>query len=198
MAHRDTAYEQRLVQPYEAALRRTEAPHPHLYALPGNHDWYDGLAAFTRLFCARRWLAGWQTRQSRSYFALRLPRGWWLLGVDTQLESDIDFPQVEYFRAVEREMAPEDRVILCSAEPGALHATAEPRAARHGYLENNLTYLQERVLQGCAGVPAGDLHQYRRHVDRQGAQHVIAGGGGAFLHPTHAPPRRCSRTAAPR
>ena len=125
-----TLHEQRLVQPYEAALRRTEAPHPHLYALPGNHDWYDGLAAFTRLFCARRWLAGWQTRQSRSYFALRLPRGWWLLGVDTQLESDIDFPQVEYFRAVEREMAPEDRVILCSAEPGALHATAEPRAPR--------------------------------------------------------------------
>jgi len=65
VARRDT-YEQRLVQPFEAALRRSSAPHPHLYALPGNHDWYDGLAAFMRLFCARRWLAGWQTRQSRS------------------------------------------------------------------------------------------------------------------------------------
>ena len=187
VARRDT-YEQRLVQPYEAARRRSEAPHPHLYALPGNHDWYDGLAAFTRLFCARRWLAGWQTHQSRSYFALRLPRGWWLLGVDTQLESDIDFPQVEYFRAVAREMAEGDRVILCSAEPGTLHAAAEPPAARRGYLENNLAYLQERVLQGRVQVfLAGDLHQYRRHVDTQGAQRIIAGGGGAFLHPTHAP-----------
>jgi hypothetical protein len=34
---------------------------------------------------------------------------------------------------------------------------------------------------------AGDLHHYRRHEDPEGRQKITAGGGGAFLHPTHAP-----------
>ena len=25
---------------------------PHVFAIPGNHDWYDGLSAFARLFCS--------------------------------------------------------------------------------------------------------------------------------------------------
>ena len=66
-------YQDRLVRPYEAALRDSVAPHPHLFTVPGNHDWYDNLVAFTRLFCVGRWFAGWQTKQRRSYFALKLP-----------------------------------------------------------------------------------------------------------------------------
>ena len=48
---------------------------PSLYAVPGNHDWYDGLTAFLRLFARQRdaTIGGWRTRQSRSYFAVRLP-----------------------------------------------------------------------------------------------------------------------------
>src|SRR5262245_60600882 len=83
-------YEQRLVMPYERALPRSSAPHPDLFAIPGNHDWYDGLIAFTRRFCAGRWFAGWRTHQRRSYFAIQLPHDWWLLGTDVQLGSDID------------------------------------------------------------------------------------------------------------
>jgi hypothetical protein len=184
-ASRDT-YEERLIQPYEAAMRRSHPPSPDLFVIPGNHDWYDGLAAFIRLFCAHRWVAGRRTRQSRSYFALKLPQDWWLLGTDVQLDSDIDVPQVEYFRSVAALMGPRDRVILCNAEPAWIHATTTKR--RRGYLESNLEYLQEKVLGKRISVfIAGDLHHYRRHEDPEGRQKITAGGGGAFLHPTHAP-----------
>ncbi len=179
-------YEERLVQPYEAAMRRSHAPSPDLFVIPGNHDWYDGLSAFMRLFCANRWIAGRRTRQSRSYFALKLPHRWWVIGTDVQLNSDIDVPQVEYFREVAQHMGPEDRIILCNAEPAWILSVASRR--KGSYLENNLEYLQEKVLGRRISVfLAGDLHHYRRHEDAAGRQKITAGGGGAFLHPTHAP-----------
>ena len=33
-----TSYKERLVAPYETALAETEPPHPHVFAMPGNHD----------------------------------------------------------------------------------------------------------------------------------------------------------------
>jgi hypothetical protein len=33
----------------------------------------------------------------------------------------------------------------------------------------------------------GDLHFYKRHENAEGVQKITSGGGGAFLHPTHAP-----------
>ncbi|EPX59759.1 hypothetical protein D187_002503 [Cystobacter fuscus DSM 2262] len=184
-ASRDT-YEQRLVQPYREAMSRSPEPSPHLFAIPGNHDWYDGLSAFMRLFCADRWFAGRRTRQSRSYFALKLPRGWWLIGTDVQLNSDIDVPQLEYFRQTAASMQPGDRIILCNAEPAWIHAATTPRP--RGYMENNLEYLQEKVFgRRISLFLAGDLHHYKRHEDAAGRQKITAGGGGAFMHPTHAP-----------
>ena len=38
--------------------------------------------------------------QHRSYFALKLPHRWWLVGVDSALQSDLDVPQLEYFRHI--------------------------------------------------------------------------------------------------
>jgi hypothetical protein len=177
------AYQQKLIQPYSHALQGGVEPRPDLFAIPGNHDWYDSLASFTRLFCAGRTLAAWQTRQNRSYFALRLPRGWWLVGTDVQLESDIDGPQVAYFREVARQMQPGDRVILCNAEPHWL-------SAQEG-AESNLKFLEEKVLgRKIAVFIAGDLHHYRRHEGPEKTQKITAGGGGAFLHPTHGPDAR--------
>ena len=40
------------------------------------------------------------TRQTRSYFALKLPANWWLLAIDLQLGADLDEPQVQYFQKV--------------------------------------------------------------------------------------------------
>ena len=179
------AYDRRLVVPYETALRYTQAPHPYVYAIPGNHDWYDSLVSYTRLFCAGRWFAGWRTQQRRSYFALKLPHGWWLLGTDVQLGSDIDQPQVEFFQRVAAKMHADDRVILCNAEPHWVHAKTykdyDPEVN-----ENNLAFLEQKVLGKNVSVfIAGDLHHYRRHAAADGTQKITAGGGGAFLHPTH-------------
>ncbi|WP_224366108.1 metallophosphoesterase [Hyalangium versicolor] len=180
------AYEERTLEPWRAAMSRQRPP-PHVFAVPGNHDWYDGLVSFTRLFCQGRTPAGWQTHQRRSYFAVKLPHGWWLIGTDMQLESDIDEPQVSYFQEIARQMRPEDRVILCLAEPAWLLAQVRPLDGR-SYLENNLTFLEDEVFGKKVSVfLAGDLHHYRRHADDDGRQKIIAGGGGAFLHPTHVP-----------
>ncbi|MDI1483403.1 calcineurin [Polyangium sp. y55x31] len=179
-------YEQRTLRPYAAALRGQRPP-PHLFAIPGNHDWYDGLTSFVRLFCQTRHPAGFPTRQRRSYFAVKLPHGWWLLGTDMQLESDIDAPQVRYFQAIAALMREEDRIILCHAEPAWLCPQVRPPGDRTD-LENNVEFLQSRVLGKKVSVfLAGDLHHYRRHENPEGRQKIIAGGGGAFLHPTHIP-----------
>jgi Calcineurin-like phosphoesterase len=181
-------YEQRLVAPYETAMPSTEPPHPAVFAVPGNHDWYDSLASFTRLFTAHGWFAGWKTRQSRSYFALRLPHGWWLLGVDIQLGSDIDRPQLEYFEGIGKQMQEGDRVILCTAEPHWVYATRYGEVDAN-YSESNLALLEQRLGQNRVVLfLAGDLHHYARHeLQQTGVQKITAGGGGAFLHATHKP-----------
>ncbi len=180
-------YQRRTLAPYQTALPETVAPHPHLFAIPGNHDWYDSLVAFTRFFTARQWFGGWQPQQRRSYFALKLPHGWWLLGTDVQLASDIDAEQVAFFqRVAEKEMAADDRVILCNAEPYWIHEQKYSELDP-AYAEHNLKFLEHRVLKGrrISVFIAGDLHHYRRHEDAEGRQKITAGGGGAFLHPTH-------------
>ena len=181
------AYGDRTVGPYESALPWVIYEQaPHLYAIPGNHDWYDGLTSFTRLFCQKRWIGGRQTQQARSYFALKLPHNWWLWGVDTQLDAYIDKPQLNYFEDIARnQMKRNDRIILCTAEPSWVYTvTKNPDAY------NNLAYFERNVIRKYGGIVAlnltGDQHIYCRHQDESGTrQKIIAGGGGAFLHPTH-------------
>jgi len=57
------AYRDRFLGPFDQAYEAeggadpwstAETPRPHLYAIPGNHDWYDGLNSFFGLFCRRR------------------------------------------------------------------------------------------------------------------------------------------------
>ncbi len=181
------AYEQKLVAPFATALPDSAAPHPAVFAVPGNHDWYDSLVAFTRLFCGTRprWIGGWQAMQTLSYFAVRLPHRWWLVGTDVQLDSDIDDPQLEYFRTLAAQMPPDARVILCTAEP---HWIDEARYAKYDptQTERNLEFLERDVFGGRIEVfLSGDLHHYRRHATPDGRQKIVAGGGGSFIHPTH-------------
>jgi hypothetical protein len=193
------AYQQRLVEPFEAASAGQPGDAPaDVFAVPGNHDWYDGLSAFLRLFCSDlggRRFGGWRTRQTRSYFALKLPGRWWLIGADSQLHGDLDVPQIEYFEAIaNRYMNRGDRVVVCLSTPVWVHAH-KYRSLGEVLDETDLIYLRERVFAPC-GVElkvylSGDLHHYRRHEeidpDDPGApiQKITAGGGGAFLHPTH-------------
>ena len=175
-------YQDRLIAPFEAAYRYD------LYAIPGNHDWYDGLVSFLRQFCQQRRIGSWSTQQTRSYFALKLPYNWWLWAVDTQLENDLDRPQVEYFRSIVDKMNDGDRLIVCIPEPDWLYGKMQDDPT----LMNNLEFLLGQWVLGQKKVKAyvtlaGDLHHYRRHqhISDVNQQKIVAGGGGAFLHPTH-------------
>ncbi|GIL77238.1 hypothetical protein Vretifemale_6729 [Volvox reticuliferus] len=142
-----------------AALRRYMGP--TAFAIPGNHDWIDGLETFTREIQHKGWLGGWLLPQEKSYFALRLPAGWWLFGFDLALVQDIDMQQYRYFaNVVEQRMGPDDQVILMTHEPLWLLEWFWQR--RHG---TNLRQLVRGHLRGRARLHlAGDLHFYMRHT----------------------------------
>ncbi len=203
------AYEDRTRGPYRAALPTSvtaELPvqrRPLMLALPGNHDWYDGLTAFLRLFCQRRPIGGWRTAQTRSYFAVELPNHWWLVGVDTQLGTYIDEPQIQYFREhLSSKLQPGDAVILCSPAPTWVHTgEGNPDAF------NSLHWFEQHVVgrhESEDGQPrpthaavrlwlTGDLHHYARYEEQHtgerqaGAprQFITCGLGGSFLAGTH-------------
>src|SRR4051794_16483500 len=200
-------YEDRMKGPYRAALGPGAAdPSPLMVALPGNHDWYDGLTAFLRLFAQRRALGGWRTAQTRSYFAVQLPQRWWLVGVDTQLGTYIDDPQIRYFRDhLSAQLRPGDGVILAVPSP-----TWVQTGEHDGDAFNALHYFEREVVEQYRDLETGqvrptgarvrlwltgDLHHYARY-EEQGAdgeplpegaarQFVTCGLGGAYLLDTH-------------
>ncbi len=184
-------YFNRFVGPFRSALPYVaeESSAPHLFAVPGNHDWYDGLTSFLRLFSQGRWIGGWKTLQKRSYFALALPHGWWLWGTDIQLDSDVDHPQLLFFQDLAKKMALGDKVILCTAEPTWTH---EWQGHKNGF--KTLAFFEEKVLRSYGHEPvlvlSGDLHNYHRYFRNDSKmQRITAGGGGAFLHATHYLPK---------
>lgn len=245
-------YEQRFCRVYEAAAHTDRPLTPeeatHLYAIPGNHDWYDGLASFMQVFGDERSIGRFRTRQRSSYFAIKLPHGFWIFAIDIGLWGELDRRQVEYFQDLaENDLADGDRIILCIAEPDWVKARPNIENLRDGlfYFERRLAEALERAAQrdlarnppspaspaadlgfaqqgaigqaqgGSPRTPrrdvrvvlrlAGDLHHYRRHDsieplhptdrnvqnqdfkqrDRCVVRNLTAGGGGAFLHPTH-------------
>jgi hypothetical protein len=222
-------YEDRFLGPFEeaheagggpAGWRDADGRPPDLYAIPGNHDWYDGLSSFFGLFCRRRitrpgidlgvdrdgkTIGGRRTRQTRSYFAIRLPQDWWVWGTDSQLEGYIDQPQIDYFQHAARYwMNPGSKLILCVAEPGWVYADRHkpaPKFASFSYLERLAGAARKPLTEQelAAGktekdeapmghrlklVLTGDSHHYARYVEDD-RHYVVCGGGGAFLHPTH-------------
>jgi hypothetical protein len=206
-------YQERFVAPYEKALPETESNPPDLFAIPGNHDWYDGLVSFTRLFTQYRRIGGWRTCQAQSYFALKLPHRWWLWAMDVLPGTDMDYGQKQYFDNAGRELQPGDRVILAAAKPdwisgpiiepevsrsrGTPRRPAKPRTGLYPE-ESHFWMMEQKVVTPREARVhlwlAGDVHHYRRHELRgpdgksdPGVQLVTSGGGGAYLSPTHRP-----------
>ena len=193
-------YENRLIGPYSSALPwvAEEKNPPLLFAIPGNHDWYDGLVSFSRLFHHKRWIGGWRTKQTRSYFAIKLPHDWWVWGIDIQLGSEVDIAQINYFKDIaQNRMQNGSKLILCSAEPSWVYAELRGSKAY-----DNMAYIEKRIIEDqdqnykhdfVVGL-SGDLHTYARYTDvaGRGKQRFIAGGGGAYLYPTHDLPNRLS------
>ena len=185
------AYEERFRGPYRAAMPevRDGLPNPTLYALPGNHDWYDGLTAFLRVFARREGTAigGWQSAQTRSYFALKLPQRWWLLAIDAQEGAYLDDPQLAYFREVAEQIEPGDRVIVCTPHPAWVQAAEIP-----SLYDTTDYFLRKIVAPTGADVSlmlSGDLHHYSRYAGPE-RQLITFGGGGAYLYATHELPKK--------
>ena len=180
-------YRDHTLGPYRAAFPcAVDEPAPDLFAVPGNHDWYDGLTAFMRVFCREQWIGGWKTQQRRSYFAVQLRDDWWLWGIDVQFESYIDEPQFRYFDELGKKLKEGDSVILCSAVP----SWVEANVSGHPEAFSTLDYFERKIIrENKAEVRlalSGDAHHYAHYVrDDGGAHRVTAGGGGAFLSATH-------------
>uniref|UniRef100_A0A2C9VYG1 Calcineurin-like phosphoesterase domain-containing protein n=1 Tax=Manihot esculenta TaxID=3983 RepID=A0A2C9VYG1_MANES len=204
-------YEKRLFCPFEYALQpppwykqehvavnKPELPvgvsdlkhydGPQCFIIPGNHDWFDGLHTFMRYICHKSWLGGWFMPQKKSYFALQLPKRWWVFGLDLALHNDIDVYQFKFFSELIKEKVGEnDSVIIMTHEPNWLLDWYWNSVSG-----KNVSHLICNYLEGrCKLRIAGDLHHYMRHsyVPSNGPVHVqhllVNGCGGAFLHPTH-------------
>jgi Calcineurin-like phosphoesterase len=179
-------YSNRLRDPYDWAFSTTD-PKRKLFAIPGNHDWYDGLSAFSALFCSARdriskglgtQIGGWRCHQHRSYFAIQLPHDWWIWGPDIQLADNLDDSQRDYFDLMADQTKPGDNIILCLAEPSWLHRN-------YDNMHEISMLARKRGAKICA-IIAGDWHHYSRYTnDKLGIQFITAGGGGAFAHATH-------------
>ncbi len=197
------AYEDRFKGPFAAALPRSKVRDaPEMYATPGNHDWYDGLVSFLRLFCTNRWIGGWRTRQRRSYFALQLPNKWWIWAIDIQLDTYIDDIQLQYF--AEQKIGAGDKIVLLTAKPSWLAAVdgrVEPPSWKY------LNFFEERMVRDTGARLAltitGDRHHYARYEPTgdgadEAPTRITAGGGGAYLSATHTLPEQVELATLPR
>lgn len=187
-------YEDRFVGPYLAALpwtdpdaSRPKEPHPRILAIPGNHDWYDGLTGFMRLFAQPGWIGGRMLEQTRSYFAVDLPGPFWLWGIDIQSDAYVDTAQMEYFTSAAKDMTRNDALILCTAKPSWTGVRDSKDAYRNlAFVERTLVPHGVRTIL----MLSGDKHHYARYQALQDdspqgpRMKVTAGGGGAFLSTT--------------
>ncbi|WP_374089983.1 hypothetical protein [Methylomicrobium lacus] len=170
-----------------------------IYAIPANHDYYDALDGFNRQFrkpfgttSGQIALKGFESRQQASYLTLKLPFGWQLWGFDSQ-NGKMDLRQTDFFQSCARQRAT-DKLIVVTPEPNTVFGKQQaPDAAivtTFNDLGLPLSFLQDGELDGnqCRLDLAGDIHHYERYwgdEKRPNYASVVAGGGGAFLHPSH-------------
>jgi hypothetical protein len=262
----DTAYPvatadeiyRRVIEPWNETLRADAdlslGTRRVLLGIPGNHDWYDGLDGFARMFrraaeppraedvdlpshravrsrlrrellktkggpktgfVARQlhldevgglfrlllnaWqsvrgfyagsgvrrrkrlvLAGYEPVQDCSYWRLPLAPGLDVWGVDRQLDR-LDFRQRAFFRHARREEAGH-RLVFVAPDPAIAFGERYDPGARM-LSACKLAMEKDKIFYLC-----GDMHHYERRSLANGSLHVIAGGGGAFLHGTRISP----------
>lgn len=200
------AYRSRTRSAFMAAFPESAAPltQPSLLAVPGNHDWYDGLTAFTREFCRGGSIGAWAPVQGRSYFAVKLHANWWLFGIDIALDSRVDAAQERYFidvlasaqvpiTADGKPVPPvTQRIILCTAKPVWIDDPYRTTAAYRNLAE--FADLIRTHGGETTVILSGDTHHYSHYAsacpagshDSESDEHMfVVGGGGAYLSPTH-------------
>jgi|GEM_PF-933723 len=183
-----------------------------LFAIPANHDYYDLINGFNRQF--RRpitatekepenvvsngadpppqlAISGFERKQEASYLALRLPFGWWMFGLDTDI-GNLDFRQKRFFKTLVDANKPEKLIV---ATPGpttvfAKHIDKEDPTSKD-LLEIGVErpFLKDGQLERekLRLDLVGDIHHYARYWAKdEGSTYasVVAGGGGAFFDST--------------
>lgn len=181
-----------------------------LFGIPGNHDYYDSLDGFNRQF--RRPSTGdqivtgerppllmlptFERQQRASYVALHLPFDWWFWGLDTEA-GEIDFRQLEFFKKLQEENQPA-KLIVATPEPTiAFGKPAEEKESKSKTfkaigLERPFLRTPEQLPGNkCRVDLSGDVHHYARYFGPPPGSDkpanyvsVMAGGGGAFFHPS--------------
>jgi hypothetical protein len=120
-------------------------------------------------------LTGYEPVQDSSYWTLPLAEGLDVWGVDRQL-GRLDFRQRSYFRQ-RRKARPDGRIIFVAPDPAIAYGERYENGARM-LQACKLSMEKDRVFYLC-----GDAHHYERRPLGD-SLHLIAGGGGAFLHGT--------------
>lgn len=182
-------------------LPASPEPRP-LLGIPGDHDYYGLLDGFQDLFrrapeadpTANRQsqlrLPGHCTVQDASYFALTLPFGWSLWAMDCL--DGIDDRQREFFAGLAAPQPPRKLVTLTHFPPaamGRIESADGPVAATFAAVGLRRPFLppHEPLPPGYARLDlAGNVHHYERYdpTRRSSYASVVAGTGGAFLHPS--------------
>jgi hypothetical protein len=125
-------------------------------------------------------LRGYEPIQEASYFVLPLAPGLELWGADRQL-GRVDFRQRSFFKK-RRAAHPDARVLFVSGDPAMAYGERNDPGAMM------LAACRLDLEDDAIFFLAGDFHHYERRKVGDKSLHVIAGGGGAFLHGTRIAP----------
>lgn len=190
---------------------RSDTPERPVVGIPGNHDYYDLLDGFHRLLRRSEAgtaetggqpppqftrLPGHLTVQEASYLAAQLPFGWWLWGLDTA--GGLDSRQRAFFMNAGGGRPPR-KLILFTHQPSVAMGRAggadEPLGEALCALGLSAPPFSEEAATEPGAIRlevSGNIHHYERyHPGETGlgaaGDHaaLVAGTGGAFLHPTN-------------
>ncbi|WP_433224505.1 metallophosphoesterase family protein [Microtetraspora malaysiensis] len=190
-----------------------------IYAVPGNHDWYDGLGGFMRVFCEAPplpepprssglrgllWkrpekideaaLAAAREMRSAPEQRAAVPAPYWVLDLGRLLLVGID---TGIRGDIDREQGEWLRRVSADPRPKIL-ITGKPIYVRNEYHPceiqggGTVDEIVRDPAHNYVAAIGGDVHNYQRFPVRVGdrvIQYVVSGGGGAFMHATHTIPR---------
>ncbi len=185
-----------------------------IYAIPGNHDWYDGLGGFMRVFCDApalrprpdRGLRGllWRRPEtvdeqalaearklrSRPSQQVTQPGPYWVIESPSLLVVGVD---TGITGAIDREQTAWLRRVSLDPRPKIL-VTGKPIYVNNAYKPSELQdggtvddIVRDPRHRYVAAI-GGDTHNYQRYPVKVGdrvIQYIVSGGAGAFMHATH-------------
>ncbi|MEZ4400768.1 MAG: hypothetical protein R3B06_12155 [Kofleriaceae bacterium] len=157
-----------------------------IVAIPGNHDYYNDLAGHVRMFRAPAATAppapgptlalpGYRRVQAASYFALTLPHGWELWGLDVEFRG-LDRRQAGFFREL-HVRDPDAARIVVTSKPAVVYHGLSPHAGELATIldEVGLAGPQPFLRDGALAPDqlrldlSGDVHVYERYWGVDGA-----------------------------